>query len=140
MAAIARAVEIKRFEISEKSAKKIIFDELRRDFADWLTAKEDLVWRPPVELTQNNDEFVVKALIAGVDPKDMEVLVAPDIMLIKTETPRGEIARGKLFRPVKFPRAIDPDKVRVEVNDGVLSIKAGIAKAARVTPPMLLAA
>lgn len=135
MAAIATAVEIKRFETSAKK-NGIIFDELRRDFADWLEAKEDLVYRPAFELTQTAGEFIVDVLIKGVEPSDMQVLVAPDVLLIEGETHAGR----KLFRPVEFPKTIDPRKVRVDVNDGVLSIRAGIAKAAAMTPTMLLAA
>jgi HSP20 family protein len=148
MTGTAEGVEVKKSETPEKT-KEIIFDELRCDFADWLTAKEDLVWRPPVELTEEGNEFAVRALVPGVDPRDVEVLVAPDILLIKGET-SGKRARGtvhryepdrrKILRSIEFPRAINPGKVHAEIEDGMLSIKAEIAKAERPTIVMPRAA
>ena len=106
----------------------IILDELRSDFADWMTAKEDLVWRPSIQLTEEGNEFGVRALVAGIDPNDIEVLVAPDILLIKGKT---KVSR-KLLGSIKLPRAINPEKVHAELNDGMLSIKAEIAKAGKL--------
>ncbi len=117
----SKAVMLKRSEAPEKM-KEVIFDELRRDFADWLMAKEDLVWRPLIELTEEGDEFAVRALIPGVEASEVEVLVAPDILLIKGET-RGR----KILRSIDFPRPVDTSRVHAEVNDGMIWIKAGIA-------------
>ena len=139
MAAAEEVVEVTKSETPEKT-KEIIFDELRDDFADWLTAKEDLVWRPPIEVTEEDNEFAVRVLVPGVDSSEIEVLVAPEILLIKGETGgrskpatgtvhRSELDRRKILRSVEFPRAVNPDKVHAEIKDGMLSIKAEIAEA-----------
>jgi HSP20 family protein len=134
---VPATVELKQAETPEKT-KDTILDEVKHDFADWLTADRDLVWRPAIELTEKNNEFTVRALVGGVDLKDVEVLVAPEMMLIKAETQadtargtvhRSEFASGKLRRLIEFPRAVNPNGVRAEIKDGMLCIKARIAKA-----------
>ncbi|MBI4476241.1 MAG: Hsp20 family protein [Acidobacteria bacterium] len=127
-------VELKTSENPQKM-KDIIFDELRRDLADWMTAKEDLVWRPPVDLTEEDGEFAVRALVPGADSKDIEVLVAPEILLIRGMT------RGRaVLRSIELPRAIDPTRVHAEIMDGMLSIRAEIAGARKAVIMMPRAA
>src|SRR4051812_11500509 len=85
----ANAVEVKHAETTGKMTETIV-NELRRDLAEWMTADRDLVWRPAIELTKEDNEFAARALLPGVDPKDVEVLVAPKLLLIKGDTHRGE--------------------------------------------------
>jgi HSP20 family molecular chaperone IbpA len=123
MTGTPQPIKVIKSATPEKTTE-IILDALRNDFADWMTAKEDLVWRPAIELTKEGDEFGVRALIARMDSKDIEILVAPDILLIKGKTK----ASRKLLGSIKFPTAINPAKVHAELKDGMLSIKAEIAK------------
>jgi HSP20 family molecular chaperone IbpA len=78
-----------------------------------------------VEVTREGNQFAVRALVPGLDARDVEVLVAPDILLIRGENHR------KVLRSIEFPVAINPDKVHAELKDGMLSIKARIARADR---------
>ena len=117
----AEFVAVKESETPEKT-RRIILEELRRDFGEWMMAKEDLVMRPNIELTREGNEFAVRALLPGIDPEDIEILVAPDILLIKGENHR------KVPRSIEFPAAINPTRVQAELVDGMLSIKARIAR------------
>ena len=143
-------VQVKRFETPEKT-RQIIVDEVRRDFEEWLSAKEDLIWRPPIQLSEKGNEFELTAAVAGVDPKNVEVLVAPEMMLIKAELRaaiqseseiihRREFEYRKLSRSILFPRPVDPENVRAEIKDGLLTVKARIARSARVIDFMPVAA
>jgi HSP20 family protein len=123
------AVKVKNAETPEKT-RATIFDELKRDLAEWMTTDRDLVWRPAMELTKEDNEFAVRALVPGVDPKDLDVMVAPELLLIKGETHRGS-SRRKLLRSIEFPRPVNPDKVHAEMKDGMLSVKAEIAEASK---------
>ncbi len=98
--------------------------ELKNDLAEWMTAKEDLVRRPPVELTNQGNAFVVRAMLTDVDPSDLDVLVAPEVMLIK-----GEVSR--ILASIKFPRPVNPDKVRATMRDGMLTVRVDVAAAAK---------
>ena len=127
----AEAVKVKHSETPEKT-KETIFDELRRDFADWMTADRDMVWRPAIELTKEDNEFAARALVPGVDPNEVEVLVAPELLLIKGMTHSGKSGNQKLLASIGFPRPVNPDKVHAEIKDGMLAVRAEIAGASKV--------
>jgi HSP20 family molecular chaperone IbpA len=135
----AKVVEVKNYDTPEMT-RAAIFDELKRDLADWMEADRDLVWRPAIELTTEGDRFAVRALVPGVDPRDLHVMVAPGILLIKGETRPGKPGYTKLLRSVKFPRMVDPDDVHAEIKDGMLCVRAKIAVAAKANRPMPIAA
>src|SRR5262249_224297 len=80
MMARREVVEVKNFQTPEKTSAAI-FNELRSDLAEWMTTDKDRVWRPVAEITQEGNEFAVRALVPGVDPADIQVLVAPDTLL-----------------------------------------------------------
>ena len=42
-----------------------------------------------------------------------------------------EFASGNLFRSIHLPKKIDPDKVKAEFKNGMLSLKAPVAEEAR---------
>jgi HSP20 family molecular chaperone IbpA len=43
----------------------------------------------------------------------------------------SEFAHGNLLRSIHLPKKIDPDKVKAEFKDGMLSLKAPVAEEAR---------
>jgi HSP20 family protein len=110
---------------------------LGRALEDWLAAERDTVWKPPVELVEKDGEFLVEAAIGGVSPKAMEVRITPNEVLMQGNGAHqhrpGEVVHfcefkpGKLFRSVRFPKRVDPDRVRAEYRDGLLRIWAPIA-------------
>src|SRR5256885_10342218 len=115
------AVEVKNAETREK-AREVISKELGLDLANWMEAKRDLVWRPAVELTEEGDEFAARALVPGINPDDVAVLVTPERLLIKGEMRRGQPDHRELLRSMEFPRPVNPAKVHAEIRDGILSV------------------
>ncbi len=112
-----------------KVTNKVAFEDARKDFAEWMTANEDLVFRPSVEVSKEEDEFVIKVLMPGRKHKGVELWIAPDMALIKGEIDRAEAGRTKLFRSITFPRSVIPDTVHAVMYNGILSIKVEIAGA-----------
>jgi HSP20 family molecular chaperone IbpA len=130
----AEVVEVKH-GITPEETMQAIFDELRRDLDEWMTANDDLVWRPGIEMTKEGSEFAARALVPGMDSKHLEVWVAPEMMLIK-----GDADNKKMLRSIKFPRSVNPDRVHAEIKNGMLCVRAQIAGASRVIPFMPRAA
>src|SRR5262245_52407195 len=98
---------------------------LGRDLEHWLDAERQLVWKPAIELSEKDQTFQVSVAIPGVDPKAIDIEVAPDYLLIKAEvhhehtSEKGtvhtcEFEAGSLFRSIRFPTKIDPNKVNAE--------------------------
>ena len=109
------------------------------DLDDWLMAERELVWAPPIELEEGDQEVTVKMSAPGVDPKDIAVEVTSDDLLVEAETRHeqrkgkgkarsSEITSAKLFRAVHFPRRIDPESARAELKNGTLKLTARIAE------------
>ena len=118
----AATVEIKNAPTVEKT-REIIQNELRHDLGEWMMAKEDLVWRPAVELTKEGGEFAARFLVPGLRTEDVEILVSPERILIKG---------NQFLRSVEFPRPVNPDKVHAEIAGGMLSVRARIAEPGNV--------
>jgi HSP20 family molecular chaperone IbpA len=132
-------IEVKNFESAEKTRERV-WDELRSDFAEWMSANEDVVLRPAIELTKEDHEFAARALVPGVDSSDLSVFVTPERLLIKGEVHRGPFKERELLSSVKFPEAVDPATVHAEINDGMVSVRAEIAETAQTKFVMPMAA
>jgi HSP20 family molecular chaperone IbpA len=108
---------------------------------DWLNAEREVVWRPAVELKQKDGEIELVAAVAGVEPKDLDVQVTPEDILITGASEHRheskevtvhlcEFEAGRLFRSVHLPDKIDPDSAKAEYRNGMLRLTAAVAKAA----------
>jgi len=111
-------------------------------FGDWLSAEQELVWKPAVEVREKDGTFTVAAALPGVDAKDITVDITPQDVVIKAETEhrhtedKGQIHRceftaGQVFRSLTFPKAVDTAKARAEYQNGMLNITVPIAPEAR---------
>jgi HSP20 family molecular chaperone IbpA len=113
-----------------------------QDLDHWLQAERELVWKPSIELEEKDNEFHLQIATPGVDPKDIDIEATPEYVLVKAEghhehkEEKGQVhicefTSGNLFRSVRLPRNIDPDKVKAEFKNGVLMLTAQIAKEAQ---------
>ena len=113
-----------------------------RDLDDWLQAERELLWKPALELRETDGEFVLEAAVSGVDPKDIDIEVTPEDIVLKAniqhehEEKKGtvhicEFQSGRMFRSIRLPKRINPDKVKAEIKNGLLTLKAEIAEEAR---------
>ncbi len=110
-----------------------------RDLEDWLTAEQELIWKPPIELEEKNGEFRLQIATPGLDAKDIDIQVSPDEILIKAEShhehteEKGQVhicefTSGSLFRSIELPKKIDPDRVKAELKNGALNLTAVVAE------------
>ena len=113
---------------------------------DWFRAERELLWRPAVELRQSDGAFELEAALAGMEPKDVDVQVTPEDVLItassqhRHEEKKGtvhlcEFDSGRLFRSVHLPERIDPDSAKAEFRNGLLRVTATVAKTAVASAP-----
>ena len=110
-----------------------------RDLDDWLKAEEELVWKPAIELEEKDNKFLLQIAVPGVESKNIDIEVTPEEILVKAELHReqketkgkvhtSEFESGNLFRSVRLPKKIDPDKVKAELKDGMLQLTADVAQ------------
>lgn len=105
-----------------------LFDEM----TTWDNAKNSVL-KPAVELMDNEDNLTLRAVIPGVDKKDLDVSVTREIVKIsgeyrhnKENKDKGyyvsEFNYGKFERNIKLPVAIQNDKVTADYSDGILTL------------------
>ena len=113
-----------------------------RDFENWTQAERELLWKPPFELCEKDGQFQLEAAIAGIEPKDIDIEVTPEDIILKAEThhehtdTKGtvhycEFEAGRMFRSIHLPKRINTDKVKAEFRNGILRLSAPIAEEAR---------
>ncbi len=86
-----------------------------------------------LDVFETNDSYVVKAAVAGVDPKDVEISVEDDILTIKGETQskdetsednyvRRELRYGSFERSLRLPPTVDADHAEAVFEHGMLKL------------------
>ena len=91
-------------------------------------------WAPSVDIDEEDDKYVIRADLPGVDKKDIEVKLENGILSIRgekhteketgkgTKKHRTERFHGTFARSFTLPDAVKADKVDAAYKDGVLSL------------------
>ena len=104
---------------------------------------EETIWMLPLDVSETEDAYIVKASIPGVNPDDIDITLTDNVLTIKAEIKEEkEVEEAKyhlrerrfgLFsRSITLPTAVDADKVEAVYEDGVLTLT--IHKAEEVKP------
>jgi len=113
-----------------------LFDSfLREPFAGLTTRTGELeAWAPVVDLAETDKELTVRAELPGVTPKDIDVSIHGEMLVIagekKEQTEKQEknfhlveSRYGSFRREIGLPVTVDPEKVTAEFADGILTVK-----------------
>src|SRR5262249_16081466 len=109
-------------DITEKAYERFLerHGTYSLDIDDWLAAEKQLLWKPPVELMDKRDVFVVRVGLSGIDPSSIDVLATAEDVLIQS---REETCRPRIFRAVHFPVPVVPVQIHgTYVNQTLLLI------------------
>jgi HSP20 family protein len=90
-------------------------------------------WVPAVDIKEEQDRFIIRADIPGVDPKDIDVHMEKGMLSIsgvrESETreekegyKRIERARGSFLRRFTLPDTADAEKISAKCKNGVLEV------------------
>ena len=102
-----------------------------------------LAWGLPLDVSETDDAFVVKASIPGVNPDDVEITFTDNVLTIKGEVKGEEEIKdaryhlrerryGSFVRSVSLGSRIDNDKIKASYENGVLTLT--LPKASEVKP------
>jgi HSP20 family protein len=91
---------------------------------------------PSVEVSETDEEVVVRAEVPGLEAKDIDLSITGDTLVIKGEKKEEkeekkkeyyhrEMHYGAFSRSVPLPSAVDVEKVQAECKKGVLVITFG---------------
>jgi HSP20 family protein len=90
-------------------------------------------WMPDIDMSETDDEIVVRMDIPGMEQKDIKVSMSGDYLTISGERREEKEEKKKHFysterklgmfeRTIPIPTAVDDKKVNAEYRDGVLEI------------------
>lgn len=119
--------------------ESVLQDEFLNDEevnGDWLNeeaADAEVEGQLAVDVYQTKESVVIKAPIAGVDPKNLEVAIAEDVVTIRGERVEESVVErenyyvqecywGAFSRSIIMPVSVNADKAEASLKNGVLSI------------------
>jgi len=115
-----------------------------QDQNDWFRAESELLKPVPIEVSETETGYSVRAEVPGFDIKELNVRAEPNALYIhgkkelKKEEKQGkeikysEFSSTELRRRIDLPNAIDPEKVSASLAKGVLELS--LSKAAPAKP------
>lgn len=88
---------------------------------------------PAIDLSETDDEYIVKAEVPGIEPKDVEVSIVDGVLTIKGQKKREEEKKkenyhrversyGEFSRSIRIPSPVQEDKIEAKYKNGVLRI------------------
>jgi len=121
------------------------FDRLMRGWVSPVSFSE-FDWNPSIDVSESDDEIVVKAEIPGVAPEDVDINIDDNNLIISGEKKqeseekaknyyRAERSYGSFRRSFALPAGADVENVKASSKDGVLSIvipKSGDKKSRKI--------
>jgi len=88
----------------------------------------------PLDVIENDKEYLVKASMAGFDPEKLEITYDNNVLSIKgeineenEETSEGkyhvrEMRSGTFFRSISMPQQIDQNAISADSDNGILTV------------------
>ena len=100
-------------------------------------------WIPAVDIREDQDRYVLRADLPGIDPNDIEITMENGMLTIRGERTsevesqthafrRIERTTGRFFRRFTLPDSADADRISATGKHGVLEVT--IPKHERVQP------
>src|SRR2546426_5468089 len=107
---------------------------LGRDLDHWLQAERELVWKPALELRETDGEFVLEVAVSGVDPKDIDIEVTPEDIILKAgiqhehqekkgTTHISEFQPANMYRSIHPPTRTQPHQPKAPHKNRPLQLK-----------------
>jgi HSP20 family protein len=94
---------------------------------------DSVEWFPPVELVEEDGEYLLTAELPGMDKKDVDISVEDHVLTLKGEKKSGrdikngrghiqERVYGAFERSFTIPQNVKVDKIEADFRDGVVEI------------------
>lgn len=88
----------------------------------------------PLDVIENDKEYLVKASLAGFDPEKLEITYDNNVLSIKGEIneENDEVSEGKyhvremrsgsFFRSISMPQQVDQNTISADSDNGILTV------------------
>jgi len=100
-------------------------------------------WAPRVDIEETDKEILVKADLPGVDPKDVDISVSDNSLVLRGEKKEEREEKkknyraverfvGQFYREIPLPAGTDKEKITATTSKGVVTVT--IPKAPQAQP------
>jgi HSP20 family protein len=114
-----------------------LFDSFVREplgMLDWPAFMGGEKWWPAIDIAESDKEITVRAEIPGIDPKELDVTVTGNQLVISGEKKESsekkekgfyhsEARYGSFRRAIPLPEGIDSEHVDANYANGILTLK-----------------
>lgn len=118
----------------EKSHKKVVQFPDSADVTSWIDDESDKDGELTVDVYQTPEIIVVKSMIAGVRPEDLDVSITRDMVTIRGKREEERTVReedyyarelywGSFSRTISLPEEVDVDNAEAVEKHGLLILK-----------------
>ena len=126
--------------------------EIDRLFEDAFNAptgkwERSSVWGFPLDVTEGDEAFTVKAAVPGMKADDLDITITDNVLVIKGETEAEETREeekvhlrerryGSFMRSISLPVPVEADQVKASYESGILTLnipKAEVVKPKRIS-------
>jgi HSP20 family protein len=116
------------------------------DVMPWRRPHDGISWTPSIDMYETEKEFVLRAVLPGVNMEDVDISVIGNTLTVKGERKPPadvddedyewcEVCYGDFSRSVSLSKEFQADRIRASLEDGILEIrlpKATAAKAVKI--------
>ncbi len=114
-----------------------IQDNINRVFGNYLSARgpqaRGIGWMPPVDITESENEYNIKADIPGMKKEDIKISLEDNTLSISGERKeekeekgtnfvKKEKSFGSFMRTFALPHSVDAKGIKASYKEGVLNI------------------
>jgi HSP20 family protein len=132
--------------MSLRDAMDRFFDDRWVSPGPWLTWSGAGTQSVPVDVYETSDDIVVRAVVPGVKPEDIDIEYQAGVLTLRTRTEPfeldqggtclvNEITAGQAIRQFSLPRPVQADEATTEFQNGVLTLT--LPKSAEAKPKQI---
>ena len=108
-------------------------DLLNRDLRRTTPANASAQWRPAVDIIEENDRFLLRADVPGVNVDDIDVSMDGGVLTVSgvrqndkygedVEVQRTERSSGRFSRRFSLPDTADAESITAKSSNGILEV------------------
>ena len=109
------------------------FNDWFGESGNWGEGRTGFSFQLPLDVSENDDAFIVCASLPGIKPEDLDISVQNNMLTIRGETKQEEARQGERWhlqerrfgqfqRTIALPNNVDPNQVGAQFEDGVLKL------------------
>ncbi|MDR1190373.1 MAG: Hsp20/alpha crystallin family protein [Verrucomicrobiales bacterium] len=118
-------------------------DELQHRLGSFFNKRDENNWSPPVDVVEEDKEFVIKAEIPEVDRANVKVAISDGVLTLSGERKFEQADRGQTWHRVErhygsfarsftLPESVEAGQVTADCKNGLLTVR--VPKAAKALP------